>query len=106
VLDDIRLGGSLPFWIILGLVGIVLVDAGLMAAPAINGFLLLIAGGLLLGISYGQLLLRIPGLTRRPSIGVLIALLITVVVLGAVALGAARAPTPEPLPSVLVTPPR
>ena len=106
LLDDVRLGGSLPFWVVVGLIGMVLVGWGVIEAPATTGFLLLIAGGLLLGISYGQLLLRMPSLTGRASIGALFALFMTLLLVGVVAFAAARAPTPEPDPSALLAPPR
>jgi hypothetical protein len=63
-IDDDRLGAPLPLWFAFALLGAALLGWGLRLAPSLQGWLLVITGGVLAGMAYAQIVLRLPMLTR------------------------------------------
>src|SRR5216684_6152287 len=78
VLDEERFfGGDIVWWILLLIVSLPVMLYGLSQAPGVGGFLLLIVGGIAAGVSFAQIILRLPYLTRGFAVSVLIVLVLS-----------------------------
>jgi hypothetical protein len=103
--DDARLGGNVVVWVAVVLVGLGLFAAGLRLAPGTSGFLLMIAGGLVMGPGYAELLLRLPSMTHRFSVSLLLALVCSALLVGVPSRSAANEQPLTPNPDALLQPP-
>jgi hypothetical protein len=102
--DEVRLGGNLLLWIGGTIIGLVLLGFGIYNAPTTFGFLVMIAGGLLLGFGYAEVISRLPTLTHRWWVSLFLLLVASALVLGIIAMNANAAPVPPPNPDALLTP--
>jgi hypothetical protein len=101
---DRTLGGNVFVWLgglALGL-GLFLVSVSM--APGTGGFLLMAASGVLAGLSYAEVMLRMPTMTHRFTLSLLLTLVVlAVIVAGALAFANAL-PTPAQNPDVNLLP--
>ena len=104
--DDLRLGGNLPLWIGVIIVGLGLLAIGVYNAPSLRGFMIMIGGGLVLGLGYAEVITRLPTLTHRWSMSAMLLLVTSAIVVGVIVLNASAAPVPPPNPDALLTPNR
>src|SRR5919199_1556397 len=81
---DRTLGGNLFVWLGGLVLGLGLFLLGVSMAPQTGGFLLMAASGVLAGLSYTEVMLRMPTMTHRFTLS----LLLTLVVLAVVVSGA------------------
>jgi hypothetical protein len=102
---DRTLGGNVFMWLAGLVVGLGLFLAGVSMAPSTGGFLLMAASGVLAGLSYTELMLRMPTVTHRFALS----MLLTLVVLAVIAIGALvfanSLPVPPQNPDVNLLPP-
>ena len=99
VSDEERLlGGELVWWIVLLIISLPVLLYGLSQAPNTGGMLLICLGGILFGVSFAEVIVRLPYLTHR-----LIASFIILIVVAAICAGIAflygttlQVPTPPP----------
>jgi Na+/citrate or Na+/malate symporter len=96
--EERLLGGELVWWIVLLIISLPVVLYGLSQAPNTGGMLLICLGGILFGVSFAQVILRLPYLTHR-----LVASFIILIVIAAIFMGIAflysntlDVPTPPP----------
>jgi hypothetical protein len=73
-------GGDIVWWVLLLVVSIPVMLFGLSEWPGIGGYLLLTIGGIAAGISFAQIILRLPYLTKRFALSVLIVLVLSAVI--------------------------
>ncbi len=99
-----RATGSWPFWLILFVVGCFGICAGVALSPGTGGFLLLLASGILTGVSYGALMMYLPSFSHRVWTSLVLAG-IALLAVGGIALATSRtSPTPPLNSEVLLTP--
>jgi hypothetical protein len=103
--DDVRLGGNLPLWCSVVVAGFGLLVIGIRLAPSSGGFLTMIGGGLLFGLGYAEVITRLPTLTHRWSMSLVLALLIGLPLLLLLWWNASTLPVPPPDPTAIVVPP-
>ncbi|MBV9547981.1 MAG: hypothetical protein JOY61_26705 [Chloroflexi bacterium] len=85
VQDEERLlGGELVWWVVLLIISLPVLLYGLSQAPSTGGMLLLCVGGILFGVSFAQVILRLPYLPHR-----LIASFVILIVIAAIFMGIA-----------------
>jgi hypothetical protein len=75
-------GGDIVWWALLLLISIPILFWGLAEIPGTGGFLLLSLGGILAGLAFAQVMLRLPYFTNGFARSVLIALVIGLVITG------------------------
>ena len=93
-----------PFWLILFAAGCAGICAGVILSPGTGGFLLLLASGILAGVSYGALMMYLPSFTHRIWTSLVLAGIVLVVV-GGIAFATSRtSPAPPPNPEILLSP--
>lgn len=86
VRDEERLfGGDIVWWVLLLVISVPIMLWGLSQIPDTGGFVFLGIGGVGAGIAFAQIALRLPYLTHRFLLSIVIATLV-VVVIGVVAL--------------------
>ena|SRR5438067_4302485 len=106
VRDEERLlGGDVVWWLVLLVFSLPMVIYGVWQAPQLGGFLLLIVGGILAGVAFAQVMLRLPYFTQRLALSFVILTVVTVVIIGAAFLWSMTLPVPEARPDVLYKPP-
>jgi hypothetical protein len=103
-IDDVRLGGNLPLWMGVLVVGLSLLAIGVYNAPATHGFLITIVGGLLLGVAYAEIITRLPTLTHRWLTSFVVLVIATAIIVGIIVMNASAAPVPPQNPDALLTP--
>ena len=102
--EERRASGAWPFWLILFAIGCFGVCAGVVLSPGTGGFVLLLASGILAGVSYGALMMYLPSATHRVWTSLALAALVLLAV-GGIAFASSRtSPTPAPNPEFLLTP--
>jgi len=102
--EDAPFGGSLPLWIGLLVLGLGLLAVGLDGAPDVAGFLIMIVGGLILGVSYAEIVSRLPLTTHRYGLSVLLAVAVLAIVFVVLTLNANTLPVLPANPDALLTP--
>ena len=102
---DHTLGGNWVVWSAGLIVGLGLFLVGVGQSPQTGGFLLMIASGLLAGLSYTQVMLRLPVVTHRFTLSLLLTLLVTSVLLVGMLMYGMALPTPSPTTDVRLVPP-
>ncbi|MBV8718123.1 MAG: hypothetical protein JO020_20145 [Chloroflexi bacterium] len=75
-------GGDIVWWCLLLLVSIPVLLWGLAAIPDTGGFLLLALGGIMAGVGFTQIMMRLPYLTNGFMRSVLIVLVAAVILCG------------------------
>ena len=103
--EDRGLGGGLLVWVVLLIISLPFLFIGLQLAPQTGGWLLVAASGILAGLSYTETMLRLPSITHRFGLSLLVLLVVSAVVLGGLLLFAQSLPSPSPNPDVLLQPP-
>jgi hypothetical protein len=83
VRDEERLfGGDIVWWLLLLVVSVPIVLYGLSQAPQVLGFFVLSIGGILAGIAFAQIMLRLPYLTKRLLLSFLIVVVASAIIGG------------------------
>ena len=98
-------GGDIVWWVLLLLVSIPIILFGLARTPETLGFLALSLGGVLAGIAFAHVILRMPYFTNGFIKSVLIALVVAAVIGGIALLFNMTLPVPEARPDVMYKPP-
>jgi hypothetical protein len=101
---DRTLGGNIFLWLGGLVVGLGLFLAGVSMAPQTGGLLLMAASGILAGLSYTELMLRMPTVTHRFTLSLLLTLLVLGVIVAGALLFANALPTPPQNPDVNLLP--
>ena len=101
---DRTLGGNIFLWLGGLVVGLGLFLAGVSMAPQTGGFLLMAASGVLAGLSYTELMLRMPTVTHRFALSLLLTLIVLGVVVAGALVFANSLPTPPQNPDVKLLP--
>lgn len=105
VRDEERLfGGDIVWWLLLLVVSIPIILYGLSQAPQVLGFLILSIGGILAGIAFAQIMLRLPYLTHRLLLSFLIVFLVAVVIAGVALAYSGTLPVDQAPPDTLYKP--
>jgi len=102
--EDAPFGGNLLLWIALIVLGLALLAVGVDAEPDMVGFLVMIAGGLVLGVSYAELISRLPMATHRYGLSIVLAVVALAIVVGILMLNANALPVPAQNPDALLMP--
>jgi len=97
-------GGSLPLWIALIVLGLGLLAVGLDGAPDMAGFGIMIVGGLILGVSYAEIISRLPLATHRYRLSIVLAVAVLAIVVGVLMLNASTLPVLPANPDALLMP--
>jgi len=98
-------GGDIGWWALLLLVSIPLMLWGLSRTPGTSGCLLLSLGGVLAGVGFAQVMLRLPYFTNGFVKSLLIVLVASVVIAGVALLYSMTLSVPDAPPDVLYKPP-
>ena len=101
---DRTLGGNLMAWLAGLVLGLGLFLLGLSQSPQIGGFLLMAASGILAGASYAQVMLRMPTVTHRFALSLLLTLVVAAVIIVGAMMYSASLPTPAHNPDVNLLP--
>jgi hypothetical protein len=106
VRDEERLlGGDIVGWGFLLVVSVPGVLFGLSQAPQIQGFLILSVAGVLAGVAFAQIALRLPYFTHRFMFSILLAV-VALAVIGVIAqLYTMSLPVQQPSPDLMYKPP-
>jgi hypothetical protein len=94
-------GGDVVWWTLLLVVSVPLILYGLSLAPQIVGFLILSVGGILAGVAFAQVTLRLPYVTSGFMISMLIVLGVAAVIAGVTFMFNLTLPVPTPPPDVM-----
>lgn len=98
-------GGDIVWWLLLLLVSIPVLLLALSLTPDTGGFLLLAVGGVMAGVGFAQVMLRLPYLTNGFVKSLLIVLAASVVIAGIALLYSMTLPIPNASPDVMFKPP-
>jgi hypothetical protein len=98
-------GGDIVWWVLLLICSVPVILLGLAQAPTLGGFLIMIVGGILGGVAFAQVMLRMPYFTSGFVKSVLIVLLVSVVIAGIALLYNMTLPVPTAPPDVMYKPP-
>jgi len=96
-------GGDIVWWVLLLVVSIPIMLLGLAQAPTVGGFVILGVGGVLGGVAFAQVMLRMPYFTKGFATSVLIVLAASIVIAGVALLYSLTLPTAPP--DVMYKPP-
>jgi hypothetical protein len=98
-------GGDIVWWSLLLLVSIPVLLWGLALTPETSGFLLLAVGGIMAGVGFAQVMLRMPYITNGFVKSMLIVLAASAIIGGIALLYSMTLPVPDARPDVLYKPP-
>ena len=98
-------GGDIAWWALLLLVSIPVMLIGLSATPEVKGFLILSVGGIMAGVGFAQVMLRLPYFTHGFATSMLIVFAVSVVIAVIALLYNMTLPVPEASPDVMYKPP-
>ena len=98
-------GGDIVWWVLLLVVSIPIILIGLAYSPATGGFLALSLGGVLAGVAFAQVMLRLPYFTNGFVRSFLIVLVASVIIAGIALLYNFSLPVPDAPPDVMYKPP-
>ena len=101
---DRTLGGNVFVWLVGLAVGLGLFLVGVNMAPHTAGFLVMAASGILAGLSYAEVMLRMPSVTHRFTLSLLLTVVVLAVVVGGALAYANSLPTPAQNPDVNLLP--
>jgi hypothetical protein len=103
--DEERLfGGDIVWWLLLLLVSVPIMLYGLAQAPQVLGFFVLSIGGILAGIAFAQIMLRLPYLTHRFLLSLLIVFVVAVVICGIALAYSSTLPVQQAPPDTMYKP--
>jgi hypothetical protein len=98
-------GGDIVWWCLLLLVSIPVLLRGLESIPDTGGFVILSIGGIMLGVAFTQIVMRLPYLTNSFTKSVVI-VLAAMLIIGVIALlFSMTLPVPEATQDVMFKPP-
>jgi hypothetical protein len=103
--EERMLGGDVVWWIVLLVFSLPMVLLGVAKAPDLGGFVLMIVGGILAGVAFAQVMLRLPYFTHRLFASFVILTVVTLVVIGIAFLFGMALPVPTAPPDVMYKPP-
>lgn len=98
-------GGDIVWWAMLLLISIPIMLWGLSSIPGTGGFLALSVGGVMAGVGFAQVMLRLPYFTNGFMKSMLIVFVAAVVIGGIALLYSLTLPVPNAPPDVLYKPP-
>ena len=98
-------GGDIAWWSLLLLVSIPVILIGLSQIPDTGGFLILSVGGVMAGVGFAQIALRLPYLTNGFVKSWLIVFVASLVIAGIALLYNMTLPVPTAPPDVMFKPP-
>jgi hypothetical protein len=98
-------GGDPVWWLLLLLVSLPVVFYGLAQSPTTLGFVMLSIGGIMAGIAFAQLTLRLPYLTKRFAISMLIVVVAAAIIGGVAQLYNMTLPVPTAPMDTMFKPP-
>jgi hypothetical protein len=98
-------GGDIVWWTLLLLVSVPVLLWGLSLIPGTGGFLLLGLGGIMAGVAFAQVMLRMPYITKGFVKSLLIVLVVAIVISGIALLFNMTLPVPDAPPDVMYKPP-
>jgi hypothetical protein len=98
-------GGDPVWWLLLLLVSVPVMLYGLAQAPQISGFVFLSVGGILAGIAFTQLVMRLPYVTKRFAMSLLIVIVVAGVIAGVAMAYNATLPVIQARPDTMYKPP-
>jgi hypothetical protein len=75
-------GGDPVWWLLLLVVSVPILLYGLSQAPQISGFVFISLGCILAGIAFAQLMVRLPYLTKRFAVSLLIVVIVAGIIGG------------------------
>jgi hypothetical protein len=106
VADEERLlGGELVWWIVLLLLSLPVLLYGLTQAPTVGGFLLMTVGGILAGVSFTLIMVRLPYLIGRLIASFLIFIVVAAIFMGVAFVWSMSLPVPTPSQDTTFKPP-
>jgi hypothetical protein len=94
-------GGDIVWWTLLLIVSVPIMLYGLSLAPQILGFLILSIGGILAGVGFAQVMLRLPYVINGFVVSMLIVLVVSAVIAGVAFMYSLTLPVPTPPPDVM-----
>jgi hypothetical protein len=98
-------GGDIVWWALLLVCSVPVILFGLAQAPDVGGFLIMSIGGILGGVAFAQVMLRMPYFTGGFTKSWLIVLLVGLVIGGVALLYNMSLPVPNAPPDVMYKPP-
>ena len=98
-------GGDIVWWVLLLVVSIPIILIGLAYSPQTGGFLALSLGGVLAGVGFAQVMLRLPYFTNGFVRSFLIVFVASVIIAGIALLYNFSLPVPDAPPDVMYKPP-
>lgn len=98
-------GGDIVWWVLLLIVSIPIILIGLGYSPDTGGFLALSLGGILGGVGFAQVMLRLPYFTNGFVRSFLIVFIAAVVISGIALVYSMSLPVPDARPDVMYKPP-
>ena len=98
-------GGDIVWWALLLLVSVPVVLLSLSKIPDTLGFFLLSIGGVMAGVGFAQVVLRLPYFTNGFMKSVLIGIVVLLVIGGIALLYSTSIPVPDAPPDVMYKPP-
>jgi hypothetical protein len=98
-------GGDIVWWVMLLLVSLPVLLLALSLTPDTLGFVLLSVGGVMAGVGFAQVMLRLPYLTNGFIKSLLIVFVASVVIAGIALLFNMTLPVPNARPDVMYKPP-
>jgi hypothetical protein len=101
---DRTLGGNLFVWLGGLALGLGLFLVAVSMAPQTGGFVLMAVSGVLAGLSYTELMLRMPTVTHRFTLSLLLTLIVLAVIVAGALVFANSLPTPAQNPDVNLLP--
>jgi hypothetical protein len=103
--EERQFGGDIVWWVLLLIVSVPIMLWGLALTPQTQGFVLLSIGGIGAGVSFTQIVMRLPYLTNRFMGSVLIAIVAMTAIGLAALLFNMTLPVPTAHPDVMYKPP-
>lgn len=98
-------GGDIVWWTMLLLISIPVLLWGLANIPDTGGFLLLAIGGVMAGVGFAQVMLRLPYFTNGFVKSMLIVLVAALIIGGIALVYSLSLPVPDARPDVMYKPP-
>lgn len=103
--EERRLGGELVWWVVLLVLSLPVLLYGLSQAPTVGGFLLLALGGILGGLSFTMIIVRLPYLTHRLVGSFVILIVLAAIIMGAAFIWSTSLPVPQASQDTMFKPP-
>lgn len=98
-------GGDIAWWTLLLILSVPVMLAGLSFSPDTLGFLILSVGGIMAGVGFAQVMLRLPYFTNGFVKSLLIVFVASLIIAGIALLYNMTLPVPDARPDVMYKPP-